>query len=1387
MMRPGWEFAPTRHVDRIAPSGSERWSIVLNATPPGSGETADAIEEALPADDPAAVAARIPPVARMGFEIRKPRNWQDFQRACVVLYKAELGDPHAMEYGRGGQKQRGIDILARRDGRADHFVGIQCRRVVTPLTKAKMMEDCRAALGIKAGLKEIIFATTAPDDWRATDDAVAVEKELRAEGHDVTVAYYGWEALQTVIALHPSATAMFNPAAYAAAAPQAVIAPMLPTDIGSQLGQILEFVQRAAPVAQPAALDAKDRSAEDPALHARIDLLRDLFQKERQVLVAERQLLALLDTTSAEDRPWARHRIETLLGSIDLELGREAEGAKRFEAAYAIKPEDPQAIANLSLARTIQGAYAEAMELARLSLNAAQRCNTAVAYLLQAAARSDWEGDPATLIPDHLVGSVEAGFGLAEYMRRRDVPGWPERTLELAAAHPDSEELKRAASLAILELAVKEQRILGTTAGTLTFEQLNQAADFMKASAERSVANGHRAGHDLIAYVNNAAVALRIARRDPEAEDLLVAASKVIQLEPQQIRLLALVQLNAGRPADAIATLERVGDAESAMLRAEIILQSDAERALEVARGIAVPADNHRVAGLRWRMIGEIGVRANRKELVDEAVAGLRKHDPDGLDADLLDIRARLKRERSSRNAADDEEVDASEVRSGALDALVALVDRVGEDTSPLTRFELAETLMRNDRPDAAVGLLRDHVDLSRATPSSELYLMTLAASRLDKEFEEAVARANPLLLDDPDILWTRSARAWNLGDLPAARATIDRLLEQRPDNTGAQLLKLDILARSDRTEDLLAELDKPLEHLPWRRIEERARLVGYLANFGQLDRAIALAYRLYLENRDAHRAWLTLSGVVIEQGRSLEDKRWDVAEVGDDVAVDVEFDNGEKLFLVVEADPQLRKIDQDAFPIDHPTVLKMKGLKVDDTFEDAQGRIGTIRQLRHKYVARFHYILEHFQTRFPTIGGFRRIVLGPNPEDMIDALREEAKAKAEWAEREQRQYLSGTMPLGVLAHRVGADVIETAAGVVAAGNKLKVASGSDQDVNRAVDEIRTRWGRGCTMDLLSFWTAFKIGALETIRDAYGSIHIAQSAMDALRARREQFASQVPHGIRSAGYQDGQLTFAEWPSGIVAQLRDETMEAIRWLDENAIVSPVVASSDIPDILREGMRKTGADVFDCVVLAIQTDTLLICDDLFVRTVKGALTGWGGTWLQLALAVAADRNPSIQDDYIGWFARLVESGHSYLGVNGNALADAARIDAIAHEPPGPLFTTLSGIVGGTLAEPRSHIVVVLGFLSIVWNDDRARRYRERVTGHVLERLISERHGDYRAMLRLLILSIPPSAALAEYLAGWLRGHFIPVHSLTAVNWNKEPAEGREPRRKGRRRRG
>src|SRR5436190_16996383 len=233
----------------------------------------------------AAATANIPLGARLAHEIPKPKDWQAFQRNCTLLFRAELEDPNAQEYGRLGQDQCGIDVLGRRNGDPKHYVGIQCRLIAKPLKEAEIPTDCRASLELKAGLKEIIFATTAPDDTGASDAAIAVEKILRAEGHELAVAVYGWRALQTLIAVHDVSYAAFFPSIVATSAPQ-----LLPGASQSHAGefaaqvaaQVVEQLRQTGVASAPREVGAAGWADEDPALHARIDTFRDLFKDQQQ-------------------------------------------------------------------------------------------------------------------------------------------------------------------------------------------------------------------------------------------------------------------------------------------------------------------------------------------------------------------------------------------------------------------------------------------------------------------------------------------------------------------------------------------------------------------------------------------------------------------------------------------------------------------------------------------------------------------------------------------------------------------------------------------------------------------------------------------------------------------------------------------------------------------------------------------------------------------------------------------------------------------------------------------------------------------------------------------------------------------------------------------------
>lgn len=555
------------------------------------------------------VSATIPLAGRLSHHIPKPKDWQAFQRNCVFLYRAELNDPHAVEYGRQGQTQRGIDIIGKRNGNPDRYVGIQCRHVVEPLKQTKIMADCRAALDVNANLREIIFATTAPNDTAATDAAVEVERQLRTEGYDLVVALYGWGALQERIAVHPEAYAAFCPSIVATSARQSEVfqqededrlADKIAARVVRGLGDRPNVITR----------DVAGKNSEDLALHGRIDALRDLLRNDRQTRIAHRALLDILEKEDLSAKPWARFRLETNLASAAIDLGNEEEAAKRYELAHGLFPDEPLSVANMALARVIQGKPEEAMEFAQRALSMTPRADHAVGYLLQAAARASWDGDPETLIPSDLVGTSHADIGLAEFVRRREKPGWPDQVVTLCRRHPGTEEFKRLRATAVLALAVESENLLAGGVGPVTAEELKSAADDMKAFAERCLDIDFADRRDLAAYLNNAGSLLRLCNRHAECAALLERGLARVPDEVSIRKLLALAQVLSGRRADALKTIGASSDPEGEMLAAELLAAENTKAGIERVLALDDRLLDRRLRRLKWGLVGELSLRA---------------------------------------------------------------------------------------------------------------------------------------------------------------------------------------------------------------------------------------------------------------------------------------------------------------------------------------------------------------------------------------------------------------------------------------------------------------------------------------------------------------------------------------------------------------------------------------------------------------------------------------------------------------------------------------------------------------------------------------------------------------------------------------------------------
>lgn len=101
-------------------------------------------------------------------QLRKPENWQDFERLCKVLWGEIWECPDTIKRnGRQGQAQKGVDVYGIKKGECV-YRGIQCKGkddyTNSQLTEPEIDNEIAKALLFTPKLKSFYFATTANKD-----------------------------------------------------------------------------------------------------------------------------------------------------------------------------------------------------------------------------------------------------------------------------------------------------------------------------------------------------------------------------------------------------------------------------------------------------------------------------------------------------------------------------------------------------------------------------------------------------------------------------------------------------------------------------------------------------------------------------------------------------------------------------------------------------------------------------------------------------------------------------------------------------------------------------------------------------------------------------------------------------------------------------------------------------------------------------------------------------------------------------------------------------------------------------------------------------------------------------------------------------------------------
>lgn len=138
-------------------------------------------------------------------QLRKPENWQDFERLCKVFWGEIWECPDTIKRnGRQGQAQKGVDVYGIKKGECV-YRGIQCKGkdnyTNSQLTEPEIDNEIAKALLFTPKLKSFFFATTANKDAHIEEYIRKKNLESISKG-EFEIDIFAWEDIVDLIEAH---------------------------------------------------------------------------------------------------------------------------------------------------------------------------------------------------------------------------------------------------------------------------------------------------------------------------------------------------------------------------------------------------------------------------------------------------------------------------------------------------------------------------------------------------------------------------------------------------------------------------------------------------------------------------------------------------------------------------------------------------------------------------------------------------------------------------------------------------------------------------------------------------------------------------------------------------------------------------------------------------------------------------------------------------------------------------------------------------------------------------------------------------------------------------------------------------------------------------------
>lgn len=1226
-----------------------------------------------------------------------PENWPDFETLCCDLWREIWKDPNAHKNGRQGQAQHGVDIWGRPQ-QEDKWAAVQCKGKDLyngdPITEDEVKAEVEKAKTFEPKLSTYIIACTCQRD----ENIQKLARQITSSHQEMSffsVDVWFWEDIVESMAGYDNVIEKHYPGmSLGTKAMKATIDELLliQKEILKKIGTNNILSQPTSEILITQVNSISDTSSALTSEHnAELDHSRDLLKQYKP-----KEALDYLEKTKARVWPSAasvvKFRILTNIGSAKLALDEPQEAAKLFLEALQYNPEDEKALCNAGMGCFLLNQNDKAIDYANKAIEKYPGSDNAYSLIVQAMKDKDIE-DIISIIPHPFLTSSNVAYSLAFVARTKEnlleAKKWYQIALENDQDnHPD---LKASLAATILETITDNPSNIIQLADS-TKEEILKAIQLL------SEAWNSLSEQDLqklkVDWLINRAIAYRIVGKQDEASKDIEYACTIVSNNPRAIKQKAILAYENQEEQKAIDLLKKIKECqetpEANFFLADILRnRKQHDQAIIVLEEFLKSQPEKQLQEAAKRLL--IGLYTDKKDFNKAREFAESTFNLESLQNSKMICFARISRIEGNPNEAR------------------RLLDEVAKESHLLPRelYEVADEYYDLGCYDEAAKTYKRIVKKDLDTPYTHKMVNSLYQCG---ERGEALEICNTLLSKYGPIKYVSeiaSAIYEEIGDLPRAKAVCHEYLVSNPNDIEIQLRMAVVNYRMESWKELDAFLNSiNYGNLKDLSIESRFQLAKLLGARGISDKALDIMYetrREYFNDDNAHIKYLFFF-----LGRQRDDDTLlDIQKVDVNVAVCIEDIFKNKFWYLIEdrIDP---KKEQREINLANPLTLKVMGKSVGEEVLLSENQfskeMGTIVELKSKYLYAFHESLELYGKTISEVDSLRSIKSGPPEKEgelpgSIKILFNQIEQDNKAISHASSLYGQGKITVGAFSQLIGKDVIKVWGGLSSDPHMgIRCCYGTGDESRYAYSILQKK--PKLIIDLIAVLTLSALGIKEEISSVFGKFGVARSTIDIISNALEESKALSGRGYLNIGKEGDTLTRQVITPEMTQNNIDFLSRALDLINTACEVVPCTAALDINTNKRDILGNMLGDSFlDSVLIARQPGHLLYTDDVQLRIFAKQAFQVNGVWTQAILRLCSDNNLLEKRKYAEAVVKLTCLNYHFVSIDVDILLQAARMSGWQAKEP---FRTVLQRLDGRTCDVKSALGVGVDFLYELWKE-------------------------------------------------------------------------------------